>query len=85
MPFEFDSAKDAINRRKHGLSLAEVRPFDREPKVVRDDRFDYGEIRCRTFGRVDGKPHCLIFTFTETGVRIISYRRAREKELRRYD
>ncbi|HEV3499442.1 MAG TPA: BrnT family toxin [Bradyrhizobium sp.] len=43
---DFDPAKEAINRSKHGVSLA--RWIDLEVfAIVRDDRFDYGEPRYR--------------------------------------
>ena len=85
MPIAFDPDKDAINIAKHGLSFAELRPFDSEPVVRVDERFDYGEQRYQAFGRSDGKAHCLVFTFTDMGIRAISFRRAHEKELRRYE
>ena len=85
MPISFDPAKDTINKQKHGFSLAEVRPFDAEPVVLIDDRRNYGEQRFRAFGRIDGAAYCLVFTFTEAGIRAISFRRAHEKELRRHE
>jgi len=53
--------------------------------VVVDDRFDYRETRYQARGRINGKGHCVVFTLTETGIRLISFRRAREKEMRRYE
>ena len=85
MPIEFDPPKDAINRAKHQLSLADVRPFDKPPIVLIDNRFDYGETRYQAFGRLDGQGYCLVFTFTPDGIRAISFRRAHEKEMRRYE
>jgi uncharacterized DUF497 family protein len=42
----FDPAKDAINRVKHGLSLADAAAFEMKTAVVEiDDRYDYGEVR----------------------------------------
>ncbi|MGU3315324.1 BrnT family toxin [Sphingomonas sp. M6A6_1c] len=55
------------------------------PVVRVDERFDYGEQRYQAFGRSDGKAHCLVFTFTDMGIRAISFCRAHEKELRRYE
>ena len=86
MEIEFDPAKDAANRAKHGLSLADAAEFDLASAVVeRDDRNDYGEVRFRAFGRIAMQGYCLVFTFTAAAVRIISFRRAHEKEMRRYD
>jgi hypothetical protein len=86
MEIEFDPAKDARNREDHKLSLADAVEFDlANAVVVIDDRHDYGETRYRAFGRVDGEGRCLVFTYRNGGnVRPISYRRAHEKEMRRY-
>jgi uncharacterized protein len=86
MDIEFDPAKDAINIAKHGLSLADAAAFElADARVQVDDRFDYGETRFRAFGRVEGRGRCLVFTWATGKIRVISYRRAREKEMRRYD
>lgn len=85
MDIEYDPAKDAINVAKHGLSLGGFIGFDDEPTVVVDGRSDYGETRFQARGRIEGKPFCLIYTESPTGIRIISWRRAHEKEMRRYE
>lgn len=81
---EFDPAKDAENISKHGLSLADFGGFDSEPTVTTDDRLDYGEVRYRAFGRIAGQAHCLVYTFRAERLRLISFRRAHEKEMRRH-
>ena len=46
MRIEFDPAKDAINRAKHGVSLSLANDLDWEAALVwLDDRFDYSELR----------------------------------------
>ena len=86
MEVEFDPAKDAVNQAKHGLSLADAAGFDLAGAVVViDDRADYGEVRYRAFGRMSRQAYCLVFTVTPTSVRAISFRRAHEKEMRRYE
>lgn len=85
MPVEFDPAKDAANMAKHGLSLADFGGFDADPAVIADDRYDYGETRLLAFGRVGGVGHCLVFTVTGDTMRLISFRRAGEKEMRRHE
>jgi uncharacterized DUF497 family protein len=43
---EFDAAKDAINLRKHGVSLARAAEIDwRQLKAAPDTRANYGEDR----------------------------------------
>lgn len=85
METSFDSAKNAANIAKHGLSLADFDGFDAQPVVVVDDRFDYGETRYLAFGRIDGLGHCLVFTMRGDVFHLISFRRAHEKEMRRYE
>lgn len=84
MDIEFDPAKDERNIAEHGLSFVNFTGFDAEPIVVTDDRFDYGEVRYRAFGRIGGKGHCLVFTLRGETMRLISFRRAHEKEMRRH-
>lgn len=81
----FDPAKNEANIAKHGLSLADFDGFDGEPDVVVDDRYDYGEVRYQARGRINGKGHCVVFTMEGDAMRIISVRRAHEKEMRRYE
>lgn len=86
MEIEFDPTKDAANIAKHGLSLAEAGHFDfAKAIVVEDSRMNYHEARFRAFARIDGQGRCLVFTaVSETTIRAISYRRAHNKEMRRY-
>lgn len=85
MEIDYDPAKDAENFAKHGLSLSDYRGFESDPVVTIDNRLTYGEIRYRAVGRIAGKGHCLIFTIRDGVQRLISFRRAHEKEMRRYE
>jgi len=79
----FDPAKDATNIKDRGISLARV--ADMVPvAVVEDDRKDYGEIRQRVFGYIDGVGYCAVITERGEDTRVISLRRARSKEIKRY-
>ena len=81
MDIEFDPLKDALNIEKHGVSLR--RALDLEDIVaMQDDRF--AEQRMRLYGMLDGLPHCAAATMRGGVVRVISLRRAREKEYRRH-
>ncbi len=52
MRYVWDRAKDSLNRRKHGLSLAEGIPALEDPERESwiDGRYDYGEERIGTLG-----------------------------------
>jgi uncharacterized protein len=83
MTKRFDEAKDAVNIANHGISLA--RAFDMEIVIfMEDDRFDYGEVRYRAWGYIDGKPHYLAYTIRNGLVRPISLRRAHAREMKRH-
>jgi uncharacterized DUF497 family protein len=82
---EFDPAKSRLNREKHGRGLDEFHGFDEEPVVIADSRAEYGEDRFRAFGRIEGIGYMIVYTARGERVRLISFRRAREKEIQRYE
>jgi uncharacterized DUF497 family protein len=80
---EFDPVKDAVNIAKHSVSLS--RAVDLEILTyTEDDRKEYGEVRYRAWGSLDGKAHCLVFTSRSGAIRAISLRRAHRREMDRY-
>ena len=79
--FEFDAKKDEANRLKHGISLSRAADFEIDTTVV--DPFPH-ERRFRSFGRIEGRPYCLIYTLRAGGIRAISLRRVHKKEYDRY-
>jgi uncharacterized protein len=80
---DFDPVKEASNLSKHGISLARWIDIDMKITFV-DRRRDYGEIRYRGYGYIDGLAYCLVFTERNGLVRPISLRRAHNKEMRRH-
>jgi uncharacterized protein len=78
-----DPAKEAINLSKYGVSLSRWIDLDIKVTFV-DDRYDYGEIRYRAYGFIDGAAYCLVFTDRNGQVRPISLRRSHAKEMRRH-
>lgn len=87
MRYEWDPAKDALNRRKHGLRLEDGIPALEDPRrdFWIDDRFDYGEIRFTTLGlSPDGVLYVVSTEPDEGRVRIISVRRAEYEESQWY-
>ena len=80
---DFDPVKEAINLSKHGISLARWVDIDMKITFV-DRRHDYGEIRYRGYGYIDGLAYCLVFANRNERVRPISLRRAHDKEMRRH-
>ena len=85
MQFEWDEAKRRANLEKHGLDFADLGEFDWATDVVFiDDRRNYGEVRYTALALFLAEVHSVTFTRRGARVRIISFRRASRKELRRY-
>lgn len=85
MEITFDPAKNDKNIRERGLSFERVREFDFDSAtVVVDDRRSYSETRLRAFGYLDGRLHVVVFTERPGELRVISLRRANEREVARY-
>jgi uncharacterized DUF497 family protein len=83
MEIEFDIDKDEINLEKHRISLSRAADLD-ILAFLEDDRNEYGEVRYRAWGLIDGLPHCLALTHRDGRLRAISLRRAHKKEYDRY-
>lgn len=90
--FDWDDG-NRTHTRKHGISIAEMEAVfvgPKPPLVAPDiNHSSAGEQRLIAIGRQDpGKPIFVVFTLREregqTLIRIISARRMREKEYRRY-
>ena len=50
-----------------------------------DNRRDYGEIRLRALGFLDDRLHALVYTRREGLIRVISFRKAKKKEVTLYE
>lgn len=85
MRIEFDPAKDASNRAKHGVSLALANELDWDAALVwLDERFDYGE--CRMVALAPKTLTIYYVAFVDRGdtLRVISLRRATRSEAKHY-
>ncbi|MGE0421873.1 MAG: BrnT family toxin [Reyranellaceae bacterium] len=85
MRYVFDTAKDAANQAKHGVSLALAEVLFAGPHVsVSDDRFDYGEMREVAFGLINGRLFVCVYVDRGAQRRVISLRKANRREVKRY-
>jgi uncharacterized protein len=85
MEIDFDPKKNARNVAQRGLSFERVAEIDLlAAHTLIDDRRDYGEVRYRAFGQLDGRLHAVVYTETDAGIRVISLRRANRREEKRY-
>ncbi|NOV32337.1 BrnT family toxin [Methylomonas sp. ZR1] len=86
MIIEFDPAKSARNILERGLSSERVADFDWSSAIATEDvRKDYPERRFVAFGYLDERLHVLCFTPVTGGIRVISFRKANSREIRKYD
>ena len=87
MDFEWDTQKAAENLRKHGVGFPEaIRIFHDPHRIEREDtRTSYGETRMQVIGLVGVRVLVVIYTPRADRIRIISARKANQRERRAYD
>jgi uncharacterized protein len=78
---EFDPAKRDQTLTHRGLDMADAGVVFAGPTLtVEDDRADYGELRYITIGRLGGRMVVVVWTPRGDARRIISMRKANERE-----
>ena len=81
MDFSWSERKRALNLKEHGLDFVDApRVFESVTYTFEDDRFAYGEQRFITLGLLAGIPVSVAHTETEHEIRIISFRKATQRE-----
>lgn len=88
--FEWDSAKDYINLKKHGISFEEAAHIFLDEPLTIEDTSAHDELREISYGRIGDPPGatvlvCVVHTDREGTIRIISARKATAHEKKRYD
>jgi uncharacterized DUF497 family protein len=77
----FDSVKRALTLAERALDFADARRvFDGPVFEFEDDRFVYPERRYSTIGLLDGRMVLMIWTEGENSRRVISMRKANDRE-----
>jgi uncharacterized protein len=85
MEMAFDCRKDAANVAKHGVSLADARRLDWDTLwAMGDRRRSYGEDRMIGYALMGDRLFCVVFTDRHGVRRIISLRKANNREIARY-
>ena len=85
MKIEYDRAKPALTLQARDLDMAAAAEiFATELLTIEDDRQDYGETRFATFGFLDGRMVVIIWTTRGAARRIISLRKANDREQARF-
>jgi len=86
MQFEFDDQKRLANLAKHKVDFLFAFDALLDPNAIGwlDQRRDYGEARWVCIGAVSGRLYVLIYTVRGDSARIISARKANEREKAKY-
>ena len=87
MQIDFDPAKDVLNSKYHGLSLAIAAELEWDPLISHadDTRHDYYELRMVGFAPIGSDIFCVLFV--ERGddvIHVISLRKATKPDVRNY-
>lgn len=85
MKIEYDPAKRQTTLETRGLDMAQAgEVFEGVHISVEDDRRDYGETRYITIGFLDGRMVVVAWTPRGSASRVISMRKANEREQKAY-
>ena len=84
MKFEYDSAKSAANKIKHGLTFEEAKALWEDDNLLEVPVLRTGEPRFLVIGMIEGKVWTGVINRGEA-VRIISVRRSRKEEVEHYE
>ena len=83
--FEFDPIKSEKNRLKHGIDFVAAQEIWEDDKRNETPARSKSEERFQMLGRAQGKIWAAFATYRGDAIRIISVRRARIEERRRYE
>ena len=85
MRFEFDRSKSAANKVKDGIDFVEAQPLWGDPDRLETPARTADEPRFQVIGVIGDTLWSAFVTYRREVIRIISVRRARAEEKRRYE
>ena len=87
MNFEWDEAKSEACFRERGFDFAYAARafFDPDRLIQADTRRSYGEERCQIQGKIEQRLCVVVYTPRDDTLRIISARKANQREVRHYE
>ena len=86
MSVSYDSNKNERNIEQRGLRFDQVADLDWDNAwIYQDERNEYNEIRFIAYSMLDKRLHFVCFTETKDGIRVISFRKANNREVKRYE
>ena len=81
MEFTWSERKRVVNLREHGIDFVDAPSvFEGLTYTFEDDRFSYGEQRFITLGLLAGIPVSIAHTENDHEIRVISFRKATNRE-----
>ena len=87
MEFEWDEGKSQACFEERGFDFAYAATvfFDPDRLIELDERRSYGEERYQAIGRINGRLYVVVFTPRGEATRIISARKANQREANYYE
>lgn len=87
MNFEWDEAKSERCFRERGFDFAYAARafFDPDRLIQADTRHDYGEARYQLIGKIEDRLFVVVYTPRQNAIRIISARKANQREVKYYE
>jgi len=85
MKISFDKARNERNITLHGLPFDLAADLDWDnANIIEDTRKAYGEPRFITYGYIGARMYVIVYTPRADSIRVISPRKARKKEVKKY-
>ena len=85
MEFEFNPAKSASNKEKHGIDFVEAQLLWLDSMLLEIPAHTADEPRYVIIGKIGDKHWSGVVTYREDRIRIISVRRSRKEEVEIYE
>ena len=86
MKITYDPTKNAKNIQDRGLAFERVVDLDWVTALIEEDiRKPYPERRFQAIGFIEHRLFVVVFTSAPEGIRVISFRKANPREVKRYE
>jgi uncharacterized DUF497 family protein len=85
MKFEYDPAKSASNKTKHGIDFEEAQALWKDVERLNIPAAHNDEERYALIGRIGSRHWTAVFTYRGDAFRIISVRHSRKEEIDLYE
>jgi uncharacterized DUF497 family protein len=83
--FEFDEAKSAANKAKHGIDFSRAQALWQDERLLRIAARPMDEQRFVPIGTIAGRHWSAVVTYRGEAIRLISVRSSRAREVQAYE